>query len=236
MAQTEKELIDLSKELEAAQAKLNAKKQEKEKLLGNVDLARKRERAADARGRPREAADRAERRSLRWPAEHWYSQPMAFLRSLPGIDLAPPTKIQQISLPELLINYNFKEVPRYDRCQTCHQGIDRIGYEKDAEGKDMPTVFKSHPLLQQRCDDRRSPRQVGEGRPLPGRQRPAPDQQLRLHDLPRRPGLGDRFHVRLAYARFARASRGMEEGARLGGFPLLGFPDASRPLHRVAAA
>ena len=50
---------------------------------------------------------------------------MAFLRSLPGIDIMPPTKIQQISLPELTINYNFKEVPRYDRCTTCHQGIDR---------------------------------------------------------------------------------------------------------------
>ena len=50
-----------------------------------------------------------------------------------------------MSLPELLINYNFKEVPRYDRCQTCHQGIDRVGYEKDAEGKDMPSVFKTHP-------------------------------------------------------------------------------------------
>ncbi len=60
---------------------------------------------------------------------------MAFLRSLPGIDIMPPTKIQQISLPELTINYNFKEVPRYDRCATCHQGIDRIGYDKDAHGE-----------------------------------------------------------------------------------------------------
>ncbi len=78
---------------------------------------------------------------------HWYSEPMAFLRSLPGIDLMPPTKIQQISLPELTINYNFKEVPRYDRCTTCHQGIDRIGYDKDADGKPMPAVFASHPFL-----------------------------------------------------------------------------------------
>ena len=73
---------------------------------------------------------------------------MAFLRSLPGIDLMPPTKIQQISLPELTINYNFKEVPRYDRCTTCHQGIDRLGYDKDADGKRRcPTVFASHPFL-----------------------------------------------------------------------------------------
>ena len=57
----------------------------------------------------------------------------------------PPTKIQQISLPELTINYNFKEVPRYDRCTTCHQGIDRLGYDKDADGKPMKPVFASHP-------------------------------------------------------------------------------------------
>ena len=60
---------------------------------------------------------------------------------------APPTKIQQISLPDLTINYNFKEVPRYDRCQTCHQGIDRIGYDKDTHGHEMAEVYRSHPFL-----------------------------------------------------------------------------------------
>ena len=60
---------------------------------------------------------------------------------------APPTRIQQISLPDLTINYNFKDVPRYDRCTTCHQGIDRLGYDKDAEGKPMPSVYAAHPHL-----------------------------------------------------------------------------------------
>src|SRR5262249_49284511 len=61
---------------------------------------------------------------------------------------APPVKIQQISLPELTINYNFKDVPRYDRCTTCHQGIDRLGYETAADGKSsMPVVFAAHPHL-----------------------------------------------------------------------------------------
>lgn len=73
---------------------------------------------------------------------------LALLRGMPIIDfMAPPTKIQQISLPELLINYNFKEVPRYDRCTTCHLGIDKPGYDKDADGKPMPLVFRSHPHL-----------------------------------------------------------------------------------------
>ena len=80
--------------------------------------------------------------------EAQYFGPLAWLRGLPGIDVAaPPTRIQQISLPDLTINYNFKDVPRYDRCTTCHQGIDRIGYDKDAEGKPMPSVYAAHPHL-----------------------------------------------------------------------------------------
>jgi cbb3-type cytochrome oxidase cytochrome c subunit len=144
VTQAERELVDLSKQLEVAQARLSAKRKQKETLLGNVTLLEK-----EKEGLMREA-DRVKRLieqkdALYGGPEHWYSQPLAFIRSLPGIDLAPPTKIQQLSLPELLINYNFKEVPRYDRCQTCHQGIDRVGYEKDAKGDDMPTVFKTHP-------------------------------------------------------------------------------------------
>ncbi len=146
VVQTEKQLVALSKDLEAAKAKLAVKKEEKVKLLGNVDeLKKEQDRLTRERDRVQRVIEQKD--ALYGGPLNWYSAPMAFLRSLPGIDLAPPTKIQQISLPELLINYNFKEVPRYDRCQTCHQGIDRIGYEKDANGKDMPTVFKSHPFL-----------------------------------------------------------------------------------------
>jgi cbb3-type cytochrome oxidase cytochrome c subunit len=80
--------------------------------------------------------------------EAQYYGPLAWLRGLPLIDLAaPPTKIRQISLPELTINYNFKDVPRYDRCTTCHLGIDKIGYETTADGKPMPQVFAAHPFL-----------------------------------------------------------------------------------------
>ena len=77
--------------------------------------------------------------------------PLAWFRGLPLIDLAaPPTKIQQITLPDLTINYNFKDVPRFDRCKTCHMGIDRVGYETDAEGQPMPQPFAAHPLLDER--------------------------------------------------------------------------------------
>ena len=43
---------------------------------------------------------------------------------LPIIDaFGRPLKIDQIWLPKLTINYNFRDVARFDRCTTCHQGI-----------------------------------------------------------------------------------------------------------------
>lgn len=53
-------------------------------------------------------------------------------RRLPIIDgFASPVKIQQIWLPDLTIDYSFKDVPRYDRCTTCHMGIDRGNYDRE---------------------------------------------------------------------------------------------------------
>jgi mono/diheme cytochrome c family protein len=143
---SEKELLELTKKFEKAEADLNAAKAEREEYLGHIDDLRKQReqltREADRVARVIEQKDALYGGSL-----HWYSRPLAFLRNLPGLDLMPPEKIQQISLPELTINYNFKDVPRYDRCTTCHQGIDRLGYDKDADGKPMPAVFASHPHL-----------------------------------------------------------------------------------------
>ena len=34
-------------------------------------------------------------------------------------------KIDQIWLPKLTINYNFRDVARFDRCTNCHQAIDK---------------------------------------------------------------------------------------------------------------
>ncbi len=53
-------------------------------------------------------------------------------RALPIIDgFASPTKIQQITNNDYGINYNFKEVTRFDRCTTCHLGIDRPAYTRE---------------------------------------------------------------------------------------------------------
>jgi cbb3-type cytochrome oxidase cytochrome c subunit len=144
VTQAERELERLSLDLESVKKNLVGKKGEKEKLLGFVDeLKKEKERLTREADRVRRVIDQKDEQY----GFNWYSRSMAFLRSVPGLDIMPPTKIQQLSLPELTINYNFKEVPRYDRCATCHQGIDRIGYEKDAHGEAMAAVFKSHPFL-----------------------------------------------------------------------------------------
>jgi cbb3-type cytochrome oxidase cytochrome c subunit len=54
-------------------------------------------------------------------------------RSWPVIDaFNSPLRIHQIVLNDLPIDYNFKYVTRFDRCMTCHQGIDKLGYDKEA--------------------------------------------------------------------------------------------------------
>src|SRR5262249_26500234 len=54
------------------------------------------------------------------------------VRALPILDgFASPEKIQQITLPDLTIDYGgFRDVPRYDRCTTCHLGIHRRIFDK----------------------------------------------------------------------------------------------------------
>ncbi|HEY2826404.1 MAG TPA: c-type cytochrome, partial [Pirellulales bacterium] len=51
-----------------------------------------------------------------------------------------PLKVDQIWLPDLTLNNNFKEVARFDHCTTCHQAI-----EKTAAGSaTLPGYEKSH--------------------------------------------------------------------------------------------
>jgi mono/diheme cytochrome c family protein len=63
----------------------------------------------------------------RWKTGDWF-------RALPIIDgFASPYRIQQVSLEDLTIEYgSFKDVPRYDRCTTCHLAIERGSFDKPA--------------------------------------------------------------------------------------------------------
>ena len=54
--------------------------------------------------------------------------------NLPMLDFIAPTfKIDQVVLPDLFIDMNYMNVPRVDRCQTCHRAIDRAGFESKKE-------------------------------------------------------------------------------------------------------
>lgn len=58
------------------------------------------------------------------------------LRGLPVLDaFASPIKIQQYTLDELPIDYSFKFVTRYDRCTTCHLGMEKANYDKETLAK-----------------------------------------------------------------------------------------------------
>jgi cbb3-type cytochrome oxidase cytochrome c subunit len=62
----------------------------------------------------------------RWKATDW-------LLSQPVIDaFHSPIRIDQITLTEYPIDYSFKYVTRFDRCRTCHQGMETAAYEKPA--------------------------------------------------------------------------------------------------------
>ena len=56
--------------------------------------------------------------------------------------IAPTLKIQQVVLERVPIDINFTQIPRADRCQTCHLGADRAGFE------DAPQPFRTHPRLE----------------------------------------------------------------------------------------
>jgi len=65
-----------------------------------------------------------------------------FVRDLPILDLSNPyLKINQVIIPDIKENMNFVEVPKVDRCITCHLGIDKKGYE------DAPQPYTTHPNL-----------------------------------------------------------------------------------------
>ncbi|MFO0953926.1 MAG: c-type cytochrome [Isosphaeraceae bacterium] len=139
IVQTEKKLNQLSRDYETAKDAYDKAIKRREELLGGIDqLKKKREELTRDVDRVKRVIEQKEQQ---------YFGLAAWIRNLPGLDLVPPEKIQQISLPELTINYNFKDVPRYDRCTTCHMGADRLNYDKDATGAPMPQPFSSHPHL-----------------------------------------------------------------------------------------
>jgi len=53
-----------------------------------------------------------------------------------------PLAVDQIWLPDLTIDYNFRDVARFDRCATCHQGIAKVVVRRG-----VPQPYCAHPRL-----------------------------------------------------------------------------------------
>lgn len=69
--------------------------------------------------------------------------PIFFLRNMPFLDFLDPTiKIQQIVVNNVTDDRYFRQVPKVDRCITCHTFIDKPGFEKEKN------PFKTHPKLE----------------------------------------------------------------------------------------
>src|SRR5262249_54270794 len=115
------ELDKAKSELDAANLKL------KEEVTDKLAEAKKKmEDAEDNLKRQTAAFDRFAKTAVQkqWGAGNYF-------RALPIIDyMASPTKPNQIVLNDLTIDYSFKQVPRYDRCTTCHLGIDRPMFDR----------------------------------------------------------------------------------------------------------
>ena len=70
------------------------------------------------------------------------------LLELPVLDaFNGPLRIEQIWLPHLTINNNFRDVARFDRCITCHKGMDKSapGSPTDPAYRQLETITLSLP-------------------------------------------------------------------------------------------
>jgi mono/diheme cytochrome c family protein len=122
---------DLGNKLAAAQKKLDAINQEiKEKVTSKLEEPQ--QELAQAEDDLKKTSAVFDRFAKATAQKSWglgYE-----LRAMPILDaFESPVKIKQVWLPDLTIDYGgFKDVPRYDRCVSCHLGIDRATFSSEA--------------------------------------------------------------------------------------------------------
>jgi hypothetical protein len=127
--QLAKEVLELRSQLLTAQTELDANRQKLDEAMKPVTEAEAR--LSKAEDRLKELVGEFDRfhrlaEQKQWGGGDWF-------RSLPVIDaFNSPIRIQQYTLEQLPIDYSFKYVTRYDRCTTCHMGIDRAMFDRDA--------------------------------------------------------------------------------------------------------
>ena len=73
------------------------------------------------------------------------------VRDFPGLDFVDPrNRVQKQVLADLSFELNFTKGRRIDMCQTCHEAIDRAGYDEDwvaEDGQALDHPFLTHPRL-----------------------------------------------------------------------------------------
>src|SRR5437588_1647658 len=124
-----KQLQEIDARLATAQEKadeINAKMKEKQLQIDAIEKP-----LTDAQSHWKKVTDKFDTQvklayNKQWGWGDWF-------RALPIVDMAAsPIKIQQITNNDIPIDYNFKMVTRFDRCTTCHLGIDRPSYTREA--------------------------------------------------------------------------------------------------------
>jgi mono/diheme cytochrome c family protein len=150
------------KEVDDLAAQLDAKQKEVEEDNRGLDELRVKEFEANkkveaAEKQLKDLTDEFDRWAKLAAQKRWKTSDR--IRTLPVIDaFASPTKIDQIVLNDLPIDYNFKQVTRYDRCATCHQGIDRASFDrqnleeltKPASDADRENLARAKEMLENR--------------------------------------------------------------------------------------
>ncbi|HUP49569.1 MAG TPA: c-type cytochrome, partial [Thermoanaerobaculia bacterium] len=67
-----------------------------------------------------------------------------FILNAPMLDFINPTmKVEQVVLNDLYIDMNYMSVPRVDRCMTCHQAIERPGFESKREAERQIEILRT---------------------------------------------------------------------------------------------
>lgn len=127
-----RQAAEYKKQLEKIGARLDEASAERDRVQGEMMLLQQKADAYDADltrkvGELKKINDRFDTSVKQSIAKEWTWGD--WIRTWPIIDgFASPTRIQQYTNNDLPINYNFKEVTRFDRCTTCHLAIDRPAY------------------------------------------------------------------------------------------------------------
>jgi len=129
------EAAQYKKQIAELEAKLVVAKAEKDEIEAKISASREQITAiqkplVDALSSFKRVTDKLDTQVTAAVKKEWTVYDL--IRSMPILDgFASPYKIKQFTLDTVPIDYNFKQVTRYDRCTTCHQGIDRPTYTRD---------------------------------------------------------------------------------------------------------